>query len=248
MTQPMCPLQNHDGASLIELLIALATGLIVMSAVFETLSALDRRFRSQQTAMAATQDIRSGLEVWESEVRMAKGTGLLGGPALQAMGPASFEFTANLNGLATTLRSAALPGQTELSVDDARDWPSGKYIVLCSNTRCSDNRLARDGQHNRIVLAQPLTDAFPVGTDISVLNRVRYYVSPDQTGTVRLMRMVDGGANALIGHLKTVRFYYFARSGASAIDSASVALVRIEAESAATHLSVTKDIAIRSQL
>ncbi|MGE3154163.1 MAG: PilW family protein [Nitrospiraceae bacterium] len=248
MTQPMNPLQNHDGASLIELLIAVTTGLVVMSAVFETLSVLDRRFRSQQTAMAATQNIRSGLEVWESEVRMAKGTGQLGGPALQAMDPASFEFTANLNGLASSLGSAALPGQTELSVEDARDWPSGKHVVLCAHTRCTDNRLARDGQRNRIVLAQPLTEAFPAGTEISVLNRVRYYVSPDQAGSVRLMRMVDGGANALIGNLKAVRFYYLSCSGAPTIDSASVVLVRIEAESAVSQLKVTKDIAIRSQL
>ena len=248
MTQSMRPLQSNAGASLTELLIALTTGLIVMSAVFETLSALDRRFRSQQTAMAATQDIRSGLEVWEGEVRMARGTSLLGGPALQAAGPSSFEFTANLNGLTTTLRSAALPGQIELSVDDARDWPSGKHVLLCSRTRCIDNRLVREGQRNRVVLAQPLADTFPAGSDISVVNRVRFYVLPDKAGAVRLMHMVDGGANTLIGNLKAVRFYYFAGGGEPAIDPASVVRVRIEAESAFSHLPVNKDIAIRSQL
>lgn len=248
MTQSLRPLQGNAGSSLIELLIALATGLIVMSAVFETLTALERRFRSQQVVMAETQDIRSGLEVWESEVRVARGTGLLGGPALQAAGPSSFDFTANLQGLTTTLRSVALPGQTELNVDDARDWPSGKYIVLCSRTHCIDNRLVREGQRNRVVLAQPLADTFPAGSDISVVNRVRFYALPDKVGAVRLMHMVDGGANTLIGNLKAVRFYYFAGDGEPAIDPASVVRVRIEAETAFSHLPVSKDIAIRSQL
>lgn len=123
-----------------------------------------------------------------------------------------------------------------------------RRILLSSLEGAAVSSVKIAGQRNRIVLAQPLTDAFPAGTDISVLNRVRYYVLPNQAGTVRLMRMVDGGANALIGNLKAARFSYFARSGAPAIDPASVALVRIEAESDATHLSVTKDIAIRSQL
>jgi hypothetical protein len=248
MTQSMRPLQCNAGSSLIELLIALAAGLIVMSAVFETLSALDRRFRSQQAVMAATQDIRSGLEVWESEVRLASGTGLLKEGALQAMGPASFEFTANLNGLTTTLRSAAFPGQAELNVDDASDWPSGKHIVLCSRTHCIGNRLVREGRRNRVVLAQPLGDTFLAGSDVSVVNRVRFYVLSDNAGAVRLMHMVDGGANTLIGNLKAVRFSYFAGDGEPAIDPASVVRVRIEAETAFSHLPVTKDIAIRSQL
>lgn len=248
MTKSVRQLQDNAGASLIELLIALAAGLIVMLAVFETLSALDRRFRSQQTAMAATQEIRSGLEVWESEVRLARGTGLFGGSALQTKGPTSFEFTANLNGFTTTLRSAALPGQSELNVEDARDWPSGKKVVLCSRTRCIDNQLFRDGQRSLVMLAQPLSDTFPAGSDVSVVNHIRYYVLPEDRGTVRLMRMVDGGANTLIGGLKTVRFQFFTRGGELAMDVASIARVRIEAESGSSQFLVTKDIAVRSQL
>lgn len=248
MTQSMRSLQSNAGASLIELLIALTTGLIVMSAVFETLSTLDRRFRSQQIAVATTQDIRSGLEVWESEVRLASGTGLLRGAALQAMGPGSFEFTANLNGFTTTLRSSAFPGHTELNVKDAHEWPSGKHVVLCSRTRCIDNRLVREGQRNRIVLAEPLADAFPEGSDISVVNRVRFYISSDDAAAVRLMHLVDGGANTLIGNLTAVRFYYFASSGEPALDPGSVVRVRIEAETAFSPHPLTKDVAIRSQL
>ena len=89
---------------------------------------------------------------------------------------------------------------------------------------------------------------FPAGSELSVVNRIRYYVLPDNVGTVRLMRMVDGGANTLIGGLRDVQFHYFARGGEPAIDPGSVARIRIEAETAFSRLPVSKDIAIRSQL
>jgi hypothetical protein len=62
------------------------------------------------------------------------------------------------------------------------------------------------------------------------------------------MRMVDGGANTLIGGLKTIRFQFFTRGGDLAMDVASIARVRLEVESGSSQSLVTKDIAVRSQL
>ena len=65
------------GASLIELLIAMAISSIAISASIHVFSSVGLRFSGQHSTMVTNQDLRLGLDVLCSEVRLA-GAGLLG--------------------------------------------------------------------------------------------------------------------------------------------------------------------------
>ena len=78
---------------MIELMLAMAAGLIVLGATLQTLSYFQQQFMRQQREVAQQQDLRLGLEVLEQELRLA-GSGSLTTAAADAV-----EFSANLQGL-----------------------------------------------------------------------------------------------------------------------------------------------------
>ena len=104
------------GASLIELLIAMAISSIAISASIHVFSSVGLRFSGQHSTMVTNQDLRLGLDVLCSEVRLA-GAGLLGedSPFLKAKSD-EIEFFANLSGASTTLTQVAEIGRQDLPV------------------------------------------------------------------------------------------------------------------------------------
>lgn len=65
------------GVSLIELLISMAISSVAISASIHMFSAVGHRFTAQHSIMATNQELRLGLDVLCSEIRLA-GSGLLG--------------------------------------------------------------------------------------------------------------------------------------------------------------------------
>ncbi|MBI5854557.1 MAG: prepilin-type N-terminal cleavage/methylation domain-containing protein [Nitrospirae bacterium] len=216
------------GFSLVELLIGLAAGSVVMAATIQTLAHLERRFAGQQEAMVQHQDLRIGLGVLEAELRLAGSGSAPSAAALTKSTPDEVEFLANLSGLVTVLTIAASAGERDLAVRSGADWPKGKRVLVCDQTRCEDSRLARDGRSTRLSLATPLGAAFPAGAVVYVSNTVRYYLRPEAAGLSQVMRQVDGGAGALIGSVSRFRLTYLGAEGQPTADPRRVSRIAVE--------------------
>jgi len=203
-------------------MLAVAAGLVVLGATLQALSYFQQQFMRQQREVAQQQDLRLGLEILEQELRLA-GSGFLITTASD-----SVEFSANLQGLTTTVTTAAAIGQTALSVEDGRGWDDRKTIVACWAERCETLALVRDGQRRLLTVTQPLTKAIPSGAYVFLLNHVRYYSRRDDQGVLRLLRQVDGGASVLVGDIREARFSYWDENGQVATQPALVRLVVVE--------------------
>jgi len=217
---------NCRGMCLAELMIALAAGAVVLAAALQSLTQLERRFSAQQETIGRHQDLRIGLAVMQDELRSA-GIGASGTVLLTAQ-QQEVAFLANLDGATAVLTEPASPGQQELRVHGADDWPKGKRIVLCADDYCAEARLARQGQRQALSVSQPLEQSFPAGSRVWPASYLRYYVGKDREGKSVLMRQVEGGANPLIGETSRAQFRYLDGAGQPTKDLARVARVRLE--------------------
>jgi prepilin-type N-terminal cleavage/methylation domain-containing protein len=245
---PIQTKQSRDtaGFTLIELLFALLISGIVLSSAVQTFAHYSERFYKQQATMASAQELRLALDVLCSEVRLA-GAGLLTREvAFTKMEADELQFLANLQAAATRVTANAAPGQRALSVDDATAWPKGKLVVLCTVERCVENRLGADGRRHELTLVFPLSGQLPAGSAVFLLNTVRYYLKPDQSGLTRLMRDVDGGASTLLEGVAMFRFEYRTRQGTLTNDPRLATQVRITVKMDAKNLALSRDVALRS--
>ena len=221
-------LHDRAGICLAEAMIAMAAGVVVLSASIQALHHFERRFGSQWATIAHHQDLRIGLKVFEDELRLAGKEEALSGTTVLKAEAEELIFLANLAGLTTSVTQPVSPGQQQLAVGDGSDWPKGKRIVICSEQHCEEGRLARDGQKTTLSLTDPLTQVFPIGSTVTVTNQVRYYLGRDSRGKAALMRQVDGGASTLIGDVTRFALHYLGRDGKPTQDHIRVARVLIE--------------------
>lgn len=238
---------DDRGVCLAEVMIALAAGAVVLAATLQSLDHFERRLSKQHVTAAQTQDLRVGLQVLEEELRMAEAGAAPSESPLSVVGHDAIEFCANLGGLVTTLAAGVSSTQQDLPVSNGTGWPKGKRILVCDRERCVEGRLARDGGRTSLSLTAPLGRQFPPGSEVRVLNHVRYSVKTDRSGQARVMREVDGGANPLIGAVARFQFSYFARDGAPISDPSRVARVRIEAMVGDDRVPVVQDIGLRGR-
>ncbi|TKB65477.1 MAG: hypothetical protein E8D47_07280 [Nitrospira sp.] len=231
---------TEAGTSLIELMFAMAAGLVVLGATLQALSYFQQQFIRQQREVAQQQDLRIGLEVLEQELRLA----WLGSLTMAASD--SVGFSANLQGLSTTVTTAAVVGQTALSVEDGQGWEDRKTIVACWAERCETLALARDGQRHLFTVTQPLTGAIPSGASVSLLNHVRYYSRRDDQGVLRLLRQVDGGASVLVRDIREVRFSYWDEMGQAVTQPALVKRVVVEVMILGQGIRAVREISLRT--
>ena len=230
----------ETGTSLIELMFAMAAGLVVLGATLQALSYFQQQFMKQQREVAQQQDLRLGLEVLEQEMRLARSGSLANATS------DSVEFLANLHGLSTTVTATALVGQTALSVEDGRGWDDRKTIVVCWAERCERLTLVRDGQRRMLTVTQPLTTAIPAGAFVSLLNHVRYYSRRDERGVLRLLRQVDGGASVMVGDIREARFSYWDENGQVSTQPAFVRLVVIDVMMSGRGIRAVREISLRA--
>ena len=231
---------TETGTSLIELMFAMAAGLVVFGATLHALSYFQQQFKRQQHEVAQQQDLRLGLEVLEQELRLA------GSGSLTTAASDSVEFSANLQGLSTTVTATAAVGQTALSVGDGRGWEGRKTIVVCWAERCETLALASDGQRHLLTIRQPLTKAIPSGAFAFLLNHVRYYSRRDDQGVLRLLRQVDGGASVLVGDIREVRFSYWDENGQVSTQPALVRRVVVEVMMFDRGFRAVREISLRT--
>jgi Tfp pilus assembly protein PilW len=232
--------QAEAGTSLVEVMLAMAAGLLVLGATLQALMSFQRQFANQQASVSQQQDLRLGLELLEQELHLAEAT------SLSVMGQQEVEFGANVHGLVTTVSAVALTGQTTLSVSDGREWPERKTIAACWDDQCETMTLARDGQRAILTVTQPIAKTIPVGAAVSLVNRVRYYSRRDDNGTPRFLRQVDGGASVLVGDLQDVHFSYWDDRGQVAMQAALVRRIVVEVSLPRRASKAVREISLRT--
>ncbi len=226
----LSPLAHSDqeGYSLVELVIAMAAGLVVLGAAIQGLTDLRAGFVEQQEVATRQQDARIGLAIMASELGAAGlGLQLVGQPLLTAK-VEEVSFYANLSGFSTSLTRPHVADQTVLHVRSGAGWRKGKRVFVCDTKRCLQGRLANNGRRDELTLLGRLAAEFPAGSLVMLVNQVRYYLRKDGEGLSRLMRMVDGGASTLVGEVTALRLSYFGAEGKPALDLATISQVRID--------------------
>ena len=111
-------LRSSTGFSLVEVMAAMAAGLLVLAAALQAVGYFQREFARLHERLTQQQDVRLGLELFEQELRLASSA------TMSIVRPDVVEFTANVGGLATMVTAAMTPGQTTVPVDDGRGWPN----------------------------------------------------------------------------------------------------------------------------
>lgn len=232
--------RGQSGFTLIELMLSLAIGVAVLAATLNIFTVARTHADKHFLVVRQQQDMRLGLEVFEQEVRLATVE------SIHTADPDRILFHANLGALRTNTTGALLPGQSVLAVRDGSGWGAGKTIMICSSSNCESHRLARAGQRNQLILVEPIESAFSSGAAVEIRNRVVYYAKRDESGTLQLMRMVDGGASVMIGHLLDVQLSYWDETGRKTNAISQVKRVVLEIHSEQPRGAMLRDVALQS--
>ena len=238
--RPSSIVLNTRGVCLTEVMVGLTAGVIVLAAALNALNVAQARVSKQQNDLRHQQDLRLGLEVFEQEVRLAAADSIV------SLTPDELRFHANISDHRTVTTGAVAPGQSVIAVQDGSGWSEGKTAIICGHQACEAHQLSRSGQRYQLTVTEPVTLSFPAGASVEVSNRVAYYVKPDENGTVKLMRMVDGGANTLIGNLGKVHFSYWDEHGHVARQPSLVKRVILEIESNHSLHRMMREVSLRS--
>jgi len=221
---------SQAGFSLAETMMSAALGAIILGSGLDMFVTQHTHYQGQRTKAELQQDLRGGVRLLESELRLA-GTGTLTGRApVSVMAASEVVFQANVNGVRGTLTETAAPGQDQVVISPGAGWVKGKTILLCGPSGCEEQVLAKNGTSGKLVLVDPLTKDFPEGSRIEVVNRVRYYLSRNDPKNPKVMREIDRGANPLIEHVESFSLAYLADDGEPAVTGENVRLVTVRIE------------------
>ena len=233
-------LRSSAGFSLVEVMAAMAAGLVVLAAALQAVGYFQREFARLHERLTQQQDVRLGLELFEQELRLASSA------SMSIVRPDVVEFTANVGGLATTVTAAMTPGQTTVAVEDGRGWPDNKLVRLCWNDQCEQFTLARAGQRNLLTFVEPATRGVPAGSSATVMNRVRYYSRPDERGVLRWLRQIDGGASVIAGNIASFTLRYWDAQGRPVTRAEFVRRMFVEIALPGRTVKETREIGLRS--
>lgn len=231
---------DKRGVCLTELMVSLTAGVIVLAAALNVFNVAQVHASKQQKDLRHQQDLRLGLEVFEQEARLAVAESILSAT------PDEFRFHANISAHRTITTGSVVPGQSVIMVQDGSGWSEGKTVIICGQQACEAHRLSRSGQHYQLTLTEPVALSFPAGASVEVNNRVGYYTKRNENGTVKLMRVVDGGANTLIGDLEDLHFSYWDEHGHVTQQPSLVKRVVLEIESNHSLHRMMREVSLRS--
>lgn len=234
------PLFTQSGSSLVELLAAMSAGLVVLGAALQSFSYFHQQFLKERNTIMQAQDVRVSLELLAQELHLAS----IG--SLSVARPDAVEFTANISGLMTKVTAPGVMGETTLAVEDGRGWPDNKLIGVCWNERCDSFTLARAGHRSLLAFVEPIARPIPAGASAAVKNRVRYYSRLDESGILRFLRQVDGGASVLVGHVESIMFSYWDAQGRKTAHPGLVRRVIVEITARHRAVASKREITLRT--
>ena len=208
------------GASLVETMVAAALGLIITAAAVDVFDLHHSHFLAQRARSDSQQDIRGGVNLMGAELRLAS--------PITSMRAQELVFRANVNDVQGSVLVHIAQGQITAQVTPSNGWVGGKTVRFCSLATCEDHRLAHDATSGHLALSDAVHHDFPAGSQVEVINEVRYYLSRTSSVNQKLMREVDHGANPLIDHVEELSLSYFKDDGRPADRSEDIRLIRLE--------------------
>ncbi|HUJ79127.1 MAG TPA: prepilin-type N-terminal cleavage/methylation domain-containing protein [Nitrospiria bacterium] len=222
---------SQRGVTIVEALVALAIAAMAAAGAVELLTGQIRHLSRQEALAEQRQEGRAAVAVLARELRLAGGPApddpachsIAGGIEVEG---STVRFLAELYGVATVIDAPASAGDTTLRIpddDSARvrqaavspgpAFAAHDIVYLYDPGRTGDgtddrvecHRLDRDGRTGVITLAtgDVIRRSFPAGSRLAVVNEVRYAYDGERH---RLMRTVDGGAQALADRIASAEF------------------------------------------
>jgi hypothetical protein len=225
---------------LIEVVAAMAAGLVILAAALQSMVYFQREFARQHGHLMQQQDVRLGLELFVQELRLAASG------SLSVVASDVLEFTANINNLSTNVTAPVAAGQTMVTIDDGRGWPEGKAVTICWNDQCEDFTLARPGQRNLLTFEEAAPRPIPSGASVTVMNRIRYYSRPDERGILRWLRQIDGGASVIAANIGGFTVRYWDAHGRPVTRPESVRRIQAEISLPGRMVTETREITLRT--
>ncbi|MFZ5876896.1 MAG: PilW family protein [Nitrospirota bacterium] len=198
--------RSERGASVVELLVATAAGLIVAALCGHALFLSQASYRSAATRIDRDQHAQFALALIGAEVGAVVDAQTSTGCPSRGIRitPGRMEFSANLYDRHTVLRDAALSGSWEAVVAAGDAVEAGDTVMLTDPGEGHDpsddvSHCARIASRSmdRLRLEAALPRAFPAGSPVALVNRVMYRLD----GQARLMRTQDGGTQRIADHV-----------------------------------------------
>ena len=224
--------KNQRGFSLVELMVSVTIFSFILAYGMQFFILQRRSFAYQENIVETQQQIRAALDLMGREI-MSMGSGIRGEEEkLLKVGPQEIEFLTNLHGAIARLNHEAATGQNSLDVEylnNSGKFVKGKTILICWLEDCEWQSLAKDGRSTRLDLSSGLGRHFPKGSEVQLINWVRYDLTPMDSGDFfKLIRNVDGGASTVSEGIDTIHLEYLDPSGLAVTSVKEIRRIRIK--------------------
>jgi type IV pilus assembly protein PilW len=217
--------QRQGGLSLVELLVAIALGLLILLGVISIFSASRGNYQFQQSSSAVQESGRIALEVMSRDIRMTGFSGcnninftrnrtdavfsnavaLSGVNSPAAATPDTITLVRGSEGL-TTVAAGAQAALTTAPLTDvaAIGSPAPNDRILFTDCSSTEVATVLNTAGNVITLANPLVGIYGPASRVLRYETVVYSVAGGQ-----LMRSINGGApQALVENVQNLKFTY----------------------------------------
>jgi prepilin-type N-terminal cleavage/methylation domain-containing protein len=127
-------MKDHRGFTLVEILIAMSTFLIVLFAIYSTFDSSQATYAAGEQRADIQQSARIAMEMMSADLRLAGYGFPTGAGAITAAGPTDISFWADLDNASTVIVADVPGGSTTLSVQNAAGIQAGNTIYLINGT------------------------------------------------------------------------------------------------------------------
>lgn len=165
------------GFTLIEILIALSTFVIVLFAVYTSFESSQATYAAGEQRADIQQSARIAMEMMSADLRLAGYGFPTGAGAITAASPTDISFWADLNNASTVIVADVGAGNITLSVQSAAGIQAGNVIHLINGTVSEQRTVAAVNtgvNPHTITLTAATTNAYPWGSQVGRPRLVRY--------------------------------------------------------------------------
>ncbi len=167
------------GFTLIEILIAMSTFLIVLFAVYTSFESSQKTYAAGEQKADIQQTARIAMEMMSADLRLAGYGFPTGAGAVTVASPTDISFWADLNNASTVIVADAVAPTMTLTVQNATGIQVGNVIHLINGTVSEQRTVATvtvnpDPVPDTITLTAATTNTYPWGSQVGRPRQVRY--------------------------------------------------------------------------
>jgi Tfp pilus assembly protein PilV len=180
---------DRRGFTLMEVLIALSTFVIVLIAIYTSFDSSQRTYAAGEQRADIQQSARIAMEMMSADLRLAGYGFPTGAGAITVASPTDIRFWADLDNASTVIVADAAAGATTLTVQNATGIQAGNIIHLINGTVSEQRTVSTvtvnpDPAPDTITLTAATTNAYPWGSQVGRPRLIRYcwFDNPDLDG------------------------------------------------------------------